>query len=110
VNRFRDGRWYRILVWTGAAMAWGSALVAFRLEPARSTGVTPAPEEVQMILDEQAVMPRPPASGLVVIRYTPVAAPDPVVRTVMVPRPAASTPSSASTPAKSAPQPSSSGS
>ena len=28
MSRFEQGRWNRILVWTGAALAWGSALVA----------------------------------------------------------------------------------
>ena len=36
MSRFDQGRWNRILVWTGAGLAWGSALIAGPLLPASS--------------------------------------------------------------------------
>jgi hypothetical protein len=71
MSRFDQGRWNRILVWTGAALAWGSALVAARLEPARGSDLQPATETGQVeTINTQPALPRPPAQGLVVLRYT----------------------------------------
>jgi hypothetical protein len=112
MSRFDGGRWNRILIWTGAALAWGTALVAARIEekeppePAR-----PSDGQVDSV-SPQAAMPVSPAQGLVILRFTPVETPEPEVITVDVgragsPRPAAPEPSVAAGPA---PQPSSSGS
>ncbi|MGA7281117.1 MAG: hypothetical protein WBZ40_04970, partial [Acidimicrobiia bacterium] len=67
MKRFSASRWNRILVWTGAALAWGTALVAAKVEPVRaqdsgtdSTTTTQAPN--------QAIMPQPPPSGLTILR------------------------------------------
>jgi hypothetical protein len=68
MSRFAEGRWNRILVWTGAALAWGSALVATLLEPPR--GQEPpldSPGQTQTV-DASPMMPNLPDQGLVVIR------------------------------------------
>jgi hypothetical protein len=69
MSRFEHGRWNRILVWTGAALAWGSAVIAARFEPIpggeASTSQTGQVETVEV----ERVMPNPPARGLIVIRY-----------------------------------------
>lgn len=110
MSRFDQGRWNRILVWTGATLAWGTALVAARAEPAQVTGSVP-PAAGQVVADSrQAVMPTPPSQGLVVLRFTPVTAPEPEVVTVRVTRAASPAPAQPVAAAQPAPQPSSSGS
>jgi hypothetical protein len=111
MSRFDQGRWNRILVWTGATLAWGTALVAARAEPAQVTSSVP-PAEGQVATDSlQAGMPTPPSQGLVILRFTPVAIPEPEVVTVSVTRAAASpAPAQPVAAAQPAPEPSSSGS
>lgn len=112
MSRFDGGRWNRILIWTGAALAWGTALIAARLEE-QAPPEPSRPSEGQIAsVAPQSAMPVAPAQGLVILRFTPVETPEPEVITVEVgragsPRPAAAEPSSATSPA---PQPSSSGS
>jgi hypothetical protein len=111
MSRFDQGRWNRILVWTGATLAWGTALVAARAEPVQVTDSVP-PADGQVATDStQAVMPTPPSQGLVILRFTPVEIPEREVVTVGVTRavaaPAPAQPAVASRPA---PEPSSSGS
>ena len=68
MSRFDQGRWNRILVWTGAGLAWSSALVAGLLPLASSespdVSVAPASETIGA---EQA-RPDPLDQGLIVIR------------------------------------------
>jgi hypothetical protein len=111
MSRFDQGRWNRILVWTGATLAWGTALVAARAEPAQVASSVP-PAEGQVATDSrQAAMPTPPAQGLVILRFAPVAAPEPEVVTVSVRRAAASPPpAQPAAAARPGPEPSSSGS
>jgi hypothetical protein len=111
MSRFDQGRWNRILVWTGATLAWGTALVAARAEPAQVTSSV-RPAEGQVATDSlQAGMPTPPSQGLVILRFTPVAIPEPEVVTVSVTRAAASpAPAQPVAAAQPAPEPSSSGS
>ncbi len=110
MSRFDAGRWNRILIWTGAALAWATALVVSRLEPAREIDAAPDPVAIPTAdVSAGAIMPNPAPLGLVILRYTPVAAPPAEVRTVLVER--AASPSSSSAPsAQAAPQPASSGS
>lgn len=112
MSRFDGGRWNRILIWTGAALVWGTALVAARIEekePPEPAG----PSEGQIAsVSPQSAMPVAPAQGLVILRFTPTETPKPQVVTVNVgrassPRPAAPEPSVAARPA---PRPSSNGS
>ena len=106
MSRFGRGRWNRILVWTGATLAWGTALIAARAEPPQVDSSVP-PAEGQVATDSlQAVMPTPPSQGLVILRFTPVGTPPPEVLTVSATRAAASPPPAA----QPGPEPSSSGS
>lgn len=111
MSRFDRGRWNRILVWTGATLAWGTALVAARAEPAQVTSPVP-PAEGQVATDSlHAVMPTPPSRGLVILRFTPVETPEPEVVTVNVTRAAdSSPPAQPAAAAQPVPEPSSSGS
>jgi len=85
VSRFDDGRWSRILIWTGAALAWVTAVIAAREAPAESSDPEPIAgiEQIQIVSPQPAI-PLPPAPGLVVLRYTAVETPLPEVRTVLV--------------------------
>lgn len=68
MSRFAEGRWNRIVVWTGAALAWGSALVGTLLEPPRDQEPPlDTPGQMQTV-DASLVMPNLPDQGLVVIR------------------------------------------
>lgn len=87
MSRFAQGRWSRILIWTGAALAWGTALIASRQQPTATSDPEPGPDTTQVATaSSRPSIPRPPDTGLVVIRYTPVEAPVPVVQTVVVNR------------------------
>jgi len=110
MSRFDQGRWNRILVWTGATLAWGTALVAARAEPAQVTSSVP-PAEAQVAADSlQAAMPTPPSQGLVILRFTLVEAPEPEVVTVNVTRAASPPSAQPAVAAQPVPEPSSSGS
>jgi hypothetical protein len=89
VSRFDKGRWNRVVVWTGAALAWGSALVAASLEPDRDLPPAPAPLPAQTGAETSAAFPVPPESGIVVIRQaaSPVT-PAPVQASAPAPSPA----------------------
>ena len=89
MSRFDRGRWNRVVVWTGAALAWGSALVAARLEPDRDVPPAPAPIPAQTGVEASAAFPVPPESGIVVIRQagSPVA-PAPALASPPAPGPA----------------------
>jgi hypothetical protein len=70
MSRFDQGRWNRVVVWTGAALAWGSAFVAARLEPPRDVPNIPAPEVAPAGMEAEAALPIPPEGGILVIRRT----------------------------------------
>ena len=111
MSRFDAGRWNRILIWTAAALAWGTAVIVSWLEPAREldAGLTGPVAGETAVSSQQPIMPIPAPQGLVILRFTPVDAPKPEVRTVLVNRPSGgATPSAAS--AQPAPEPASSGS
>jgi len=116
MSRFDRGRWHRILVWTGASLAWGTAFVTARADASGSTGSGQPSEGQVASVSPQPGMPALPAQGLVILRFTPVEAPEPEVLTVRVGRSVASSPAlavpAAQAPAvaQPAPQPSSSGS
>jgi hypothetical protein len=110
MSRFDEGRLARIVVWTGAALAWAGAITAAALEPQRpQAGQSNAPSPAEVVTTSPySVLPTAPAQGLVILRYTPVEAPEPEVRTVYVRQTKASVSSGSS--ANSAPAPTSSGS
>lgn len=113
MSRFDRARRGRILAWTGAALAWGTALTISVLEP-ESAGATAQPTTSQPSTSavapasQVAAMPTPPARGLVILRFQPSTDLTPEVRTVYVQQKAPPAPSAA--PAQSAPAPRSSGS
>ena len=109
MSRFDDGRWSRILIWTGAALAWGTAFISTWLEPTRAMDaveLAPVASDTSE-LAAQASMPRPASQGLVILRFTPVTAPAAEVLTVRVERPGGD---AAAVSAQPAPAPESSGS
>jgi len=110
MSRFDSARWNRILIWTGAALTWGTAMIATWLEPAREVAAGPEPVAGETtVASQQPILPSP-ARGLVVLRFTPVDAPQPEVRTVFVNRSSGGGASAAPASAQAAPQPASSGS
>lgn len=117
MSRFDPPRRNRLLVWTGAALAWGAALTAAKLEPLRAEPAQPVIPQpvVELETTQMASLPKPPAGGLVILRYTPTEMPPAEVRTVYVKQssPARSSPSVTApnaTPKASAPTPKSGGS
>jgi hypothetical protein len=92
LKRLFPSRWMRIIAWTGAALAWGTSVVAVQAQTEQGTTTTepvsiPEPEAaVQQVPEPLAAVPAPPEAGLVVIRYTPVPPPAPkvITRTVSV--------------------------
>jgi hypothetical protein len=113
MSRFDGARRGRILAWTGAALAWGTALTISVLEP-QSAGVnaqsaTSQPStSVVAPASQVAAMPTPPDRGLMILRFQPSTEHAPEVRTVYVQQKAPPAPSAAL--AQPAPAPRSSGS
>jgi hypothetical protein len=87
MSRFDQGRWSRVVVWTGAALAWGSALVAARLEPGREVPANSPPSSVQVDTEGLAAFPVPPEQGILVLR-PPGTAPAPAPNLAPTPAPA----------------------
>lgn len=114
MSRFDATRRGRIAVWTGAALAWGTAVTLAGQEPVLAGAESaPTPTSVETETTVVGSVPTMPDQGLVIIRYQPSVAPAPEVRTVYVQQaaPQTSTRSAAPTPAPaSAPAPKSSGS
>mgnify|MGYP001818944900 CR=1 FL=1 len=91
LKRLFPSRWARIVAWTGAAVAWGTSVVAVQAATGESTAAEPAPTtepgpEVQEIPAPAAAVPAQPDKGLVIVRYTPVPPPPPevITRTISV--------------------------
>lgn len=91
LKRLFPSRWARIIVWTGAAVAWGTSVIAVQAATEVSNDAEPPPldpvePEVQEVPERVAAVPAPTEKGLVVIRYTPVPPPPPqvITRTVTV--------------------------
>lgn len=113
MSRFDAGRWNRILIWTGAALAWGTAVMVSWIEPARDAEANRSELVAEEPADSslRAFMPRPAPLGLVILRFTPVEVPQAEVRTVVVNRAVPGGSASPAAPsAQAAPQPASSGS
>ena len=86
LKRLFPSRWARIVAWTGAAIAWGTSIVAVQAQVQESATTTTVPEarpepnpEVQEVPELVAAVPAAPEQGGVVIRYTPVPPPPPEV-------------------------------
>ena len=112
MSRFDGARRGRIAVWTGAALAWGTAVTLAGQEPvqaeADATEIPPSVTADSAVLNP---LPALPDDGLVIIRYQPSVTVAPEVRTVYVQQatPAAARPASPD-PAPAAPAPRSGGS
>lgn len=112
MSRFDGARRGRIALWTGAALAWGTAMTLAGQEPATAEAdATATPTSVTTETTVLSSVPALPDKGLVIIKYQPSDTPAPEVQTVYVqkPAPAAARPS-APAPAPAAPAPRSSGS
>jgi hypothetical protein len=68
MSRFGQGRWSRILVWTGAALAWGSALIANHL-PASSGTAEVSEVGLSESIDAKQALPDLLDQGLIIIRF-----------------------------------------
>ena len=94
-SRLSPARILGIAAWTVASVVWGAAAVAFASKPPEA-----AAEPPPLILalpattTTMAAVPTMPETGLVVLRYTPVARPEAevIVREVRVSGPATSSP------------------
>lgn len=91
-KRLFPTRWARIVSWTAAAMAWATTAVVVQQAPTEASSATPAGEQEQtpasVVTTVSSALPTLPDDGLVILRYTPVAPPEPeeIVRTVVVSR------------------------
>jgi hypothetical protein len=89
LSRFDQGRWNRVVIWTGATLAWGSAMVAARIDAGRDVATAPEPTSAQAEVKTMAAFPVPPEHGLLVIRQGgTTAASAPVPAPVAQPSPA----------------------
>lgn len=114
MSRFDGARRGRIAVWTGAALAWGTAVTLAGQQPVQAgadAGELPPPVTTDSTVSSQ--IPAMPEDGLVIIRHVPSVAAAPEVRTVYVRQAApatASAPAPAPSPVPNAPSPKSGGS
>ncbi|MET0695876.1 MAG: hypothetical protein ABWZ58_00490 [Acidimicrobiia bacterium] len=92
MRRFDQGRWNRILVWTGAGLAWSSALLAGLSAPVsgESTGISGEGGTVK--IGAKQAMPDPLDQGLVVIRIGRELNPPPAAPVVPTPQASGSAP------------------
>jgi hypothetical protein len=112
VSRFDGARRGQIAVWTGAALAWGTAVTMAGQEPVQAGAeTTEAPPSMTTETTVLIPLPALPDDGLVIIRYEPSVTVAPEVRTVYVQQSAPAVPRSSSpSPAPAAPAPRSGGS
>jgi hypothetical protein len=80
-RRLSIGRIAAITAWTGAAVAWGTAVVSVAAAnpDVQTEEEAPAPIVVPVTETVLAHVPDMPDSGLIVVRYTPVERPEPEV-------------------------------
>ena len=109
MSRFDGARRGRIAVWTGAALAWGTAVTLTGQEPVQAEeGATEIPPSVTTETTVLSPLPSMPDRGLVIIRYQPSESIAPEVRTVYVqqdaPPSARSAVATAAVPASPAPR------
>jgi hypothetical protein len=93
-KRFPATRVRRLMAWTGVTVACGTAVVARTVgAPVAEEPVADLPEPEPLTseatIDAHVAVPTLPDDGLVVLRYTPAARPQPEVRRVVVSTPAA---------------------
>jgi hypothetical protein len=80
-RRLSIGRVAAITAWTGAAVAWGTAVVSVAAAnpDVQTEEQDPIAEVAAQTTTVLAAVPTMPDSGLIVVRYTPVARPEPEV-------------------------------
>ena len=111
MSRFNGARRGRIAAWTGAALAWGTAVTLAGQEPVQAEPeATEIPPSVTTESNVLSPLPAPPDKGLVIIRYEPSVTETPEVRTVYVQQAAPAVPRSSSPAPAPAPAPKSGGS
>jgi len=103
MSRFDAARWDRIVIWSAAALAWGTAVIATSLQTPNAETAPPPATVGEYSELAPGTMPRPTSKGLVILRFTP----DGDERSSAV---AASAPTPSTPTALAAPEPASSGS
>ena len=80
-RRLSLGRVAAITAWTGAAVAWGTAVVSVAAASPDTEKETqaPTPAVAPVVETVLSAVPAMPESGLIVVRYTPVERPEPEV-------------------------------
>ena len=99
MSRLPLSRLAKIGAWTGAAVAWGSAMVmAKEVAPTAESTTTTAPmtQTADASYGSASTVPAIPNDGLVILRYKPIPEPEPEVVTRVVTVPVARSPSSTS--------------
>jgi hypothetical protein len=91
MSRFDQGRWNRILVWTGAGLAWTTALLAGPL-PLTSSATDMSGAGASETIGAKQVMPDPLDQGLIVIRLGREPNSPPVAPVAPAPQASASAP------------------
>lgn len=104
MSRFDASRSGRIAVWTGAALAWGTAVTLAGQEAVADANTTPlTPASVESESAALGSLPTMPDHGLVIIRYQPSPDDVPDPQTVVIhraaPAPRAQSPAPAPAPA-----------
>ena len=83
MSRLPPSRWARILIWTGAAGAWGTVFATSVLEPARPPAdQAEAPAVVPAAI--KPAMPAAPKGGLMILRYRQEPEPLPETRVITI--------------------------
>lgn len=113
MSRFNASRTGRIAVWTGAALAWGTAVTLASQEAVADANSTGAQPSVSTESATSGSVPTMPDKGLVILRYQPssdeTADPPTVVVRRAAPAPRVQAPAPTPAPAP-APRPRSGGS
>ena len=79
MSRFDAARRNKILVWTGAALAWATAATMTGQASSSAKVEGPAtPDPIVSDATDAAAFPTPPAGGLVVIRHQTIEPPAPL--------------------------------
>ena len=92
MSRFDQGRWNRILVWTGAGLAWSSALLADPLPLTSSGSADVSMAGTTETIGAKQAMPDVLDQGLIVIRLGRELTPAPAAPLAPTPQASGSAP------------------
>lgn len=86
-RRLSTARIVGIATWTAASITWGTTAIAVGSRPVDGEAQQPVVLSVPEVTTTHSPLPTIPDGGLYVLRYTPVAPPEPevVIREVRVP-------------------------